>query len=208
MTVFTPKMAEFEGTRARFQRLRDLKLFSGWVEKASNLELILLIDEPHPLVEQDQCNFQLFSEDSSAMVQGIVIKTVADMAKGKDGILFRLTSQPRRLPAQEAPRYLVRNLEGFVDDLAGHIPFTVLDVSKNGLGLVTDFELFPKDEIAIKLLSAFGEIIMKGSVRYVRKVPKTGRFRAGVQVQGAERTDVSLWRQVVQTRNGATDRAA
>lgn len=181
--------SEFEGARARLQRLRDAKLFTGWVSQVSPTHVSLKLNPGSQGDAGEKFFVQLFGHEQSLMFPAVLASVNAETATlAYDGEVKRVaSSEEMRVLLDEDLKCLVKL--GWFEAWA-----SVLDVSFSGLGLKTTMPVERGEMANITLPTVFGDIKGRGEVRYCRKMEEDGFHRVGIELEEFDRLNMAKWR--------------
>jgi RNase P/RNase MRP subunit p29 len=209
MSKHEPHMAAgkitFQNTRVRFQRIKDAKLFNGWVRSLSSRNAVIGTATAVSVVPGESFRFEVFGTGARAVFEGR-LEVVSGTNLG-----FAVTTPVRALPSNEEMRVKTPNLpatvfvtvkpaeddsgpsdlETLTEDVsaARGIEGQVVDLSANGLGLVTS-ALFPKGTwLRIQIDTPWGKTDCIGEVRYCK--PMGAMFRLGLRIHAMDRLNRS-----------------
>ncbi len=177
--------ASYIGTRARFQRLGDAKLFNGWVHDIKNESLLIRCEEECTLAPGDRLLFEVAGLNESLIFEA----RFRDNASGLHA--FDISTVRRHFKAQETIRLAVSNMEITIFADSEQVQAIVKDISPNGLGVVLDKAIQKGEIVQIALSTSHGSIESKAEVRYCRSVG--GQFRIGLQFTDMARIDKGRW---------------
>jgi hypothetical protein len=167
---FSPSL--FHNTRCTFQRLRDARIFHGWVESIDEREVTVRTCGEITMTDGDDFAFQVFGIGQNLKFQA---RLMTRMSAG-------LANQGM---------FAIVTFDG-VQVESG--PFEIMDVSKNGLGMILPIEL-KKGAIAHFRISCMaGEISLSAEVMNVRPA-STEQFRHGFVIRDISRVDAQRWSQ-------------
>jgi hypothetical protein len=185
-------ISEFEGTRFRLQRLRDAKLFSGWISEIDASNAALKLNGRPALDAGDKFFIQAFGEGQSITCQ------VEYLAGKPDRAIFKLHPPVKILQSTEDMRILVDGMKcnlklGWFD-----APGTLLDLSATGLGLQTSVPVERGETAEFSIIASVGEIIGSGEVRYCKAMDGVaGSYRVGLELAEFDRVNLAKWRRLL-----------
>ncbi len=206
---------DFVGTRARFQRLSDAKIFNGWVDQFYGNTVIVTTSADAPVELGDEFRVEGFGNQISVVFNAKLssadgVTSLLHAAAAVDGSSARMleplkstlkmvvTSPVRYSASQESVRYQV---EGMFTGIAvnGEVisAFTV-DVAPNGIGAVCKTEIEPGSATTIAIQTGLGPVKAEAVVRYCRaEKDREGYFRIGLMFTNMGRIERPRWERFV-----------
>jgi hypothetical protein len=178
----------FANTRARMQRLKDARFFSGWVKSFDEGEVRIRLSSPGDSDPGDRFLIELYGEETVAMFQAGITMSFDNQAYLTilGPVQYRRTTENARLA--------ISGVFGTVVAEGEEIEARVADISRTGIGLVVRKSLNRKSTVQFKLSTPAGEVTGDGEVRYCR--PDTsgnGSFRAGIKLTELGRLEKARW---------------
>lgn len=173
----------FIGTRARLQRLSDMKFYSGWVQEISHIEAVLRLKASTvPVLVGDEFSIEVSGKENTAvLIAGAV---------GVQGAVVRLQviRGPALLPAKESARLSLIGYPGKMRCEGADVSFTLADHSEKGLGILVCGDV-PRDaEAQFEVVTPLGRVFGKGIVRYCRTdTDSPDRKRVGIELTEMDR---------------------
>jgi hypothetical protein len=203
---------DFIGTRTRFQRLRDAKLFTGWIEDFFGTKVVISSNTNFAVQVGDEFRFEGFGHHISVVFTA-VLDSVGQLSLVDAGrvttiegtnariveakrVSFHLTLVgPVRFSAShENLRMRTSDLFAVVADSVGEHEMIVVDVSQGGLGLISGTPLKAKDYVKIRIETRLGPVDATGNVRYCRlDRDRDGMYRVGLQFMDMDRVNRPRW---------------
>jgi len=200
----TNPLKALEGARVRCQRLRDAKLFSGWVQTLTPTYGQVKVDDKFNAEPGDRFFFQIYGDASCAMLP-------VSFASVRLGVAhFTIDGAIKTVASGEEMRTLI---DGEIKCLLKLGWFEswgqILDVSFSGLGIKTSAPVERGENAHISILSSVGEITGKGEVRYCRKIEGLdGFFRVGLELEEYDRLNMAKWRRFLASVGNSSDENA
>jgi hypothetical protein len=191
-----PKMKDanlFIQTRARLQRLGDMKFFTGWVEAINHAQVsIRLKPSKATVVRGDKFSVEVAGKEQTAVfigevgeVSGVVIE-------------LTLTRGMALLPKKENARVSMFGVRGRVLFEGSEFAITLVDISENGLGVISSSNLERGTIVEFEVFTPIGSVNGSGEVRYCRAdADSPNQFRAGIQVSVLDRIERARWNQLL-----------
>lgn len=203
---------DFVGTRCRFQRLRDAKFFTGWIEGFFGNSLEVSCNTDWPVQIGDEFRFEGYGHHIS-VVFNARLDSVGTLDVGSNGVVtaiegtsarileakrvsFKLTvsSQVRYAVSQESVRMKVNDLYTKVSKGPFSMEAVTVDVSMTGIGIVSKLELVPNEAVEVSVETPFGRVAAMGCVRYCRPdADRKGMFRSGIMFTDLGRVERPRW---------------
>jgi hypothetical protein len=195
-TQGVPKMKDanlFIQTRARLQRLGDMKFFTGWVEAINHSQVRIRLKPAKTLVARgDKFSVEVAGKEQTAAFIGEVSDVVGSV------IELVLPRGMAFLPKKENARVSMFGVRGKIHFEGTEYPITLVDMSENGLGVLAASNLERGTIVEFELLTPIGPVCGSGEVRYSRLDPETPtQFRAGIQVSVLDRIERARWNQLL-----------
>ncbi|MBA4294170.1 hypothetical protein C0431_14505 [bacterium] len=213
----TISAASFVGTRTRFQRLRDAKIFSGWIENCDG-DLITLSTNTQAAVQiGDVFRIEGYGHKVSMIVNAEMVR-VGQLDLTADGIvagiqgtkssvieakrvtfLLRMSGPARFAASMENVRIKTPPLPVMVKSSQGEIQGYSLDVSMQGLGFTTAAVLSADEDVEAAIQTKYGMLSFRGNVRYCTSDrDRDGMHRCGIHLDPLERTISPKWEMLVE----------
>lgn len=171
------------GTRARVQRLRDGKLFGGWILRDVSGGISVAMTG-HKLEVGDVCSIQSFGWHSR-VTRGICI-LVTD-----EEVSFRLEGQEIVRASAFEPRVSRKNLMAMIRTADALIPAEVCDISPNGLSLACDRKIGKGETLLLNI--RVGDDVLRISVIVANVRTEDEQTRLGVKITGMNTADYDTW---------------
>ncbi len=183
------------GTRLRMQRLKDARLFSGWVDTAVGGMVHVSLGSDEPIEEGDN-----FFCEGLTFTHRLSFKAFVErsLGNGKGArYMLRLTAPPVMTTSQEHPRYRVPPLavtltageevcQGFLED-----------VCIAGLGVMSPIRFDKGMLVNVDIPEPVGPMRLTAQVRYFRNLGENEDVQLGLQIFGMERESAQKWVQFV-----------
>ena len=176
--------------RARFQRLKDAKLFNGWARELSRSRIVLESSTVQTVEAGDQVQVTIVGNNCSASFQAQCTATQGTLQ------YLPLTSPIRWLESSEDMRVRTSGQSATVRSEIGSFEVHVVDVSPKGLGFVGAFESPRGCEIVILMARPLGVAECTGTVRYCRE--EDAGFRVGVLLDSMSRINSARWNSIIE----------
>ncbi len=191
-TYSVPKLRDanlFVQTRARLQRLSDMKFFSGWVESMQNTSVQIRLKPSKAVIEPgDQFSVEVAGKEKTAIFVGKVSEITGAI------IHLELPKGVEYTPKKENARVSMYGYRGRVLFEGNEYPFTLVDISEDGLGLFIPTALDRGSIVEFEVFTPVGQIDGTGEVRYCRTDPESpNQFRAGILMKELNRVERARW---------------
>ena len=179
---------QIQGTRARMQRLRDAKFFSGWVVSASSDLLEIHIAGSHVLSGGDR-----FSVEVNGKAKAMVFE--CELKSQKSTVVsLSICCGPRPVQATEAPRIKKSGVSARVSHGSKVHETSVIDVSESGVAFSSMAEIPKGTEVSMLVVSGDVQLLISGVTTYSRAdTSQPGRHRIGVHLKDLDRQTEKLW---------------
>jgi len=177
----------FNRTRARLQRTRDAKFFSGWVVKISDVLLEVQVSGSVAFVSGDRFSVEIVGKDKSILFD--------TEFRGQQGAVVALAICRASKPMPNAEPFRVRKngVTARVSHLNKVLETTVVDVSEAGLG-ISCLEAIPKGiDLSMLVSSGDTQIAVSGHTKYCRPETQPGRFRIGIALNPMDGNSAREW---------------
>lgn len=213
MSRISPR--DFVGTRTRFQRLKDARIFNGWIEQFYEKSVEISISGTTPLMVGEEFRFEGFGNHISVVFNGQIdtmeMLDVAPIVDGSNAVVAKaqklmfmasITSPIRFAASPETIRIQVPNITGAVtqDDTTTEV--CVIDVGPNGVGISSPLAYEPGANVAVVLHMSMGEVAALANVRYCREDPeRPGWFRCGLMFLDMGRVEKPRWERYIKGLN-------
>ncbi len=191
------QIPNFTNKRARLQRHRDSKFFSGWVADFTGRDLILKLQDELSTEFADSFAVELFGSQFNALF-------MAEQTEGLSGQFhFKVLGNLAFRPATESARVKVSGCPVSLEHREGHLQGEAVDVSLGGIALVLPGALAPNTEVAFEIATPEGVIRLSGRVRYCRPHPLgKNSSRVGLVLDSSGRIENARWRDFVEKQVG------
>jgi hypothetical protein len=198
---FSP--STFLNTRCTFQRLRDARIFHGWVESLDDREITLRVGGDAVLTEGDEFVFQVFGFGQNLKFPGkLTTRLSGTLVLGDHSsvslCMFAMQGHISIINGDECARMSNQGMFALIkvdDVLIDPNPLEIADISKNGLGIVLPVELTKGAIANFQISSIVGEIILSAEVVNVRAAASPASFRHGFAIREMSRIDGLRWAQ-------------
>lgn len=210
---------DFVGTRARFQRLSDAKIFNGWIERIFGNKIELSTRTDSTVAAGDQFRVEAFghfismvftAELEETEVYDVISQNYAALEEGgtatvqttrltfqmgvKSSVRFSASSEPVRVQVPELPICLNQgetNIDGIV-----------VDVAPNGMGVVSPERFEVDQQLEICMETSHGEIKGTCNVRYCKPdIDRDGFYRTGLMFVDLGRIERPRWERFLKQIN-------
>ncbi|MEQ1821033.1 MAG: PilZ domain-containing protein [Fimbriimonadaceae bacterium] len=199
-TGFSPSL--YLNTRCTFQRIKDARIFHGWVESLDEREITLRVGGDAVLTEGDEFVFQVFGLGQNLKFLGrLTTRLSGTLVLGDDSsvslCMFAILGEIKIIAGDDSARMSNQGMFALIkvdDVLIDQNPIEIADVSKGGLGVVLPVELPKGTRAMFQISSIVGEINLEAQVMNVRPAT-TGFFRHGFAIREMSRIDGLRWGQ-------------
>lgn len=186
-----PRIAEsVADARVSLQRLSDAKIVHGWVSEFDTTWFTARLNGNLSIAPGDKFAVRVFREGGD-------LAFIATARSAASGIFrFDIEGKISVHEAQGDPRYS-RQTAAYIDDF----PATVVDVSPQGIGLITATPYRSGDEVTVTIEG----VQVRGEVRYCRPLRDAGaNNRIGIRLAPMDRIGRARWSEIIHTaRDGA-----
>jgi len=185
----------FIQTRARLQRISDMKFFTGWVEAINHTQVRIRLRASKATVSRgDRFSVEIAGKEQAAAFIGEVDGVAGSV------IELALPKGMALLPKKENARVSMFGVRGRILFEGSEYDVTLVDISDNGLGLLTKSNLERGTVIQFEISTPIGEVRGAGEIRYCRADPDAPtQFRAGILVSELDRIERARWNQLLNT---------
>jgi hypothetical protein len=199
---------DFIGTRVRFQRLTDARLFNGWLDDfRGSMLTVQTVDDLTDDVGA-RFNFEAFGLGVTAVFEaklalvaqrpvhtaGVEGALALSQAPGWTTLHFRVEGSLRCVTSEESFRIRVQEMVATLVTPHGEEQVRLIDVGPKGFGAVTSQPYEPGSLVGFLVQTASGRIVGQAEVRYCREsAGQDGPYRIGVQLARMPRLDGPRW---------------
>lgn len=209
------KYAQFAGSRVRFQRLRDAALFNGWVESFDGKHLSVTAATDRAVLAGDIAQFEIAGFSARSIFRAHLwdvaiasvnadcdVQTLAGMSLlhvKSVTMYFEVVGDVRLVPSVEKGRLKSSSVGmNLLLPNGGTSQARIVDVSVEGVGILSEVSLAQNQEIPFVIESHLGPVQGVGQVRYCRRDSNSeGHFRIGIRLASLGRIDVHRWHRVI-----------
>lgn len=208
---------DFIGTRTRFQRVGDAKVFAGWLEEFAGNDVCVCAYNSDPVNIDEEFLFSAQGKGYKACFFG-KLRRVQPLELSSEGLIIPIKgskallveSSKVRLAVAINSNVLFRGSNEGVRILYPDVPVslakdnavlqtTTCNVSENGMCLLGD-RLLGEGEVfdaAVSMPDAL--IALRVECRYSQPEPdRPGVFRSGFRIESAERINRSRWNKLIE----------
>jgi len=183
---------KLSNTRARFQRLRDAKIFSGWVRTFSENNVVVVTPKDMEYETGDTFVFQVYGPGNIA-----VFRAVMEYCSG-NVLSLRLASTVHFATQTEDMRLLLEGTTGVLMSEGCNFDVMLVDVSARGAAVLSSGQLDKGAPIELHIDSNLGQVVVKGEVKYCRKAEgMQDQYRIGMSLKPDNRIDSARWQQIL-----------
>lgn len=202
----------FVGTRTRFQRLRDAKLFSGWIESYVGNVIVLSTNTNYAVNIGDQFRIEGYGHKVS-MVVNARLNEIGRLDINKESLVTEVQGTNARIleakrihlqmsvvgpvrfaATEESLRIKAPMLPILVEQGEVQVQGYCVDAGLQGFGFVTDCQLVSDTEVKAQIQTKHGMVVCKGNLRYcIKDRDRDDMYRCGVHISPLERTMAPRW---------------
>lgn len=203
---------EMIGTRVRFQRFSDSKIFNGWFQGFSSESFLIHAQVTAPLVIGDRFFFQVAAMDSDVRfigdfltvgpadkAQNLGDRLPSEIEEDERELQFKLTGQIQYRPLTEEPRRRVGDrIVTVSDESRVESPALLSDVSPSGAGILGNRQFQKGQIIWLHLETMQRQTSFKAEVRYSvpsKSVPDM--YKSGLKFHDFGRLEEALWKSML-----------
>jgi len=203
--------SEFIGSRARFQRLSDQRVFAGWLQRLDNCQALVTAEEPLSLDDGERFLFQVqgpsadayFIAGSSGIpatqttyVHGATAKQLVELAALN--YEFSLVTQVQMRDAQQQARKAIETTVAKLQACGRTSEVLIADASGDGMGVIAWEELKKGDVVQVEIKFKNFQSSFQCDVRHCRPEQRLiGAYRVGLQFRNADRIGLVSWRNLI-----------
>lgn len=199
---------DFIGTRVRFQRLTDARLFNGWLDDFRGTMLSVQTVEDLTDDVGARFSFEAFGLGVTAVFEAKLALVAQKPARAPEveGALaichapgwttlhFRLEGSLRCVTSDESFRIRVQEMAATLVTPHGEEQVRLIDVGPKGFGAVTSQPYEPGSLVGFVVQTATGRIVGQAEIRYCRESSgQDGPYRIGVLLTRMPRLDGPRW---------------
>lgn len=199
---------DFIGTRVRFQRLTDARLFNGWLDDfRGNLLAVQTVDDLTDDVGA-RFSFEAFGLGVTAVFEAklALVAQRPSQSPAVEGALalstspgwttlhFRVEGPLRCVTSEESFRVRVQDMGATLVTPHGEEQVRIIDVGPKGFGAVTSQPYEPGSLVGFVVQTAGGRVVGQAEIRYCRETSgPDGPYRIGAQLARMPRLDGPRW---------------
>lgn len=209
--------SDFVGSRARFNRMRDAKIFNGWVLDFAGNQIELSTSTDAVVEIGDEFRVEAFGNNISMVFNaeiediGTISLETCDVVKESSSAQVKVVSAKQvtfrmRLVGQVKYSWSAESRRKRVDDLKCEVSYKgkelnciVVDVSQQGLGVISTKKFESGEEFDVAISTKLGPVKGKATVRYCRPdADRPDHFRLGLLLEAMGRVDGPRWARFVE----------
>lgn len=206
------RIQSFVNTRARFQRLEDAKLFSGWITGLNAKSAVVTVAGPSDLHPGQHFLFHVFGPEVTAVFQArFEVRSGNLLAFGLEGPIrtragcedmririhgTRATLYAAPLPQDEFDEMSIGGC-GEKDPGIELGSAQVVDVSSRGVGILVNLNFRKGDRLRIVLSTAWGPTECIAQVKYSKG--EGSLFRVGLSIEEIDRLNLGRFSRLLQS---------
>lgn len=176
------------GTRVRFQRLSDAKLFAGWVSGISEHHISIRSSGPTPVSPGDRFMVEVFGHGRNLQFEATLASAL------EEALELEVAGAMRETVSQEPVRVAVADLPCTLTWPGGQTNAEVVDISLAGLGLNSREEVPRGTKVGLEVRLPAGTVQCDGEIRYCRADKERGSsYRLGVLITYIDRINRARW---------------
>lgn len=210
------KLGEFVGTRARFQRLKDSKLFNGWIDQMAGNRVVLGLTGSQVPSEGDEYRVEGYGHLVSVVFLAKLESISSDAARASSPFAisaeteteavqpshmrlnFLVSSAVRMVESQETVRYKLKNIAVQMVVDGALESGTAIDASFTGIGVRINKPVKQGDQTTMSVATPLGTVSVSAECRHCREDSENpGQFRAGFQFLEFGRVDKPKWERFI-----------
>lgn len=186
----------FVGMRCRLYRRKDARIINAWVQYFRGSSIVVTTDDEFEGESSEHFYIEAFGSKVKACLDASFVKSLSvggqDEENVRTAITLKVNGQIQVSHSDEPPRQLVEGMS--VELEYGAMTFTALvrDISREGIGIISQEPWNVGMSVEIKIKSPLGPIQAEGEVKYVK--PANGQYRIGIHIDRLSRLDDSRWR--------------
>ncbi len=186
-------LAQTSNRRVRLQGLQDASLHFGWVADFSAGVITVDVSSKRGINPGDF----LYLEVSAPASLLTFVAYVTQVAGTK--ISLQLSSEVDERALKSESRIRIRSFEGAVACPRGLSisPITVIDISENGFGFVSNAQVEVTGPCPITLSTPQGDVKLVGDVRHVHNEKELAAHRGGVLIKDMDRVSRARWQRLL-----------
>lgn len=203
--------SEFIGSRVRFQRLSDQRVFSGWLQTLRNDNVAITVEDDLHVAPDERYLFQIQGPSADAYfiatsggvpisatpyVHGATAKQVVDLPALC--YEFELITQIQMRDSQQSARKTVSTMVANLSACGRTSEVLISDASAGGMGVIAWEEVRKGDVVQVEIRSAEIDASFNCEVRHCRPEQRLiGAYRVGLQFQKPDRLSLVAWRKLI-----------
>jgi hypothetical protein len=204
--------ADFIGTRVRFQRLTDARLFNGWLDDFRGN--VLAVQTVEDLADDVGAKFSfeafglgvtaIFEARLALIAQRPAVQDVTDGSlavarlDGWSTLHFKVEGSLRCVTSEESFRVRVQDMNATLVSRDGEEQVRLIDVGPMGFGAATSQPYEPGSLVGFVVHTGSGRVVGQAEIRYCRETTGAdGPYRVGAQLARMPRLDGPRWERFV-----------
>lgn len=203
---------DFVGTRARFQRLRDAKVFSGWIENFHGQKLDVSCSTQFAVELGDEFRLEGFGHHIAITFNAklenianydILAKGGLSVIEGTNGRIIEatkttlnlvITSPVKFTASPEAVRIAVQDYPTRIQVGSQDLTGNLADIGPNGIGVKLSTKIEPSVPVVLTIQTPYGPVRTQGVTKYCRIDPDRAElFRVGIMFTDLGRLERPRW---------------
>lgn len=187
----------FCGTRARLQRISDMRFATGWILRVDSGSVIVQVNESSNWGTGDEMFIQAYGVDECLSIGGQTIIVAGDL------ITVRISGNAKVSASSEKTRHLAGNMQCHLKLGWFQADTEVIDISDSGIGIKTTVPVQKGESAELTIRTHFGEVVANGVAKYSRKLPGPSEaFRIGFEFKTVDRLSEAKWRMALDSVSG------
>lgn len=186
-------LSNTEQRRCRLQGLQDASLHFGWVQSYESNLLTVEVSSKRAIRKGDF----MYLEVSAPTALLTFVAYVTEAAGST--VAFQISSEVEERSLKSESRIRIRAFEGEINGpkSSNGSRVTVVDVSENGFGFLSQQAVEVSGPCHVVLNSVHGDIKLTGDVRHARNDKDLAAFRGGVLITDMDRVSRARWVRLV-----------
>lgn len=185
------KLSDYKNARARFQRLSDSKIFTGWVLEISSLGIKIQTEAPINVEQQELFHFDIPGVKNCILFHATLEKTTPSY------LSFQILDKLNIASSDESIRLKVKNIPVKITLGENTFDGTILDIAPRGIAFLINKKIDPKTNINAEFHTLIGPFQRQGSVIYCKEVlSEESLYRVGIEFICVNRIDQAKWQQL------------
>ncbi|MFW5698033.1 MAG: PilZ domain-containing protein [Fimbriimonadaceae bacterium] len=213
-------LGDFVGTRCRFHRMKDARIFNGWIISFMGRNITVRVATDAPLAIDEEFRFETYGDKMLATFAAslreihnfqLLTDGLLNQIEGSDSKIITANSIEIRLQtlgdirfntSPESVRFRVDQWPCNVSQNGQSFQAQILDIGRNGVAISSTSVCEPGSNAKVEVHAPHGVTRAEATVKYCRSNPdRPSEYRIGLEFGELGRIDKQRWESEI--RNSA-----